>query len=118
MTVVTTNGNAGRTEFPHAGYPTGWFQIAWADELGPGQVRPLRYFGRDLVLFRTTSGSYRVLDAHCQHMGAHLGHGGTVEAECIVCPYHGWSWDGDGRNTMVPSVGEPTDRRRMGTWTT
>ena len=38
--------------FPHRGHPTGWFQIAWSHEITPGGVRPLRYFGEDLVLYR------------------------------------------------------------------
>jgi phenylpropionate dioxygenase-like ring-hydroxylating dioxygenase large terminal subunit len=60
-------------------------------------VRPLRYFGRDLVAFRTAAGVVRVLDAHCPHLGAHLGHGGCVEGDAIRCPFHGWRIGGDGR---------------------
>jgi 3-ketosteroid 9alpha-monooxygenase subunit A len=103
--------------FPHSGYPSGWFQVAWAAELAPGDVRPIHYFGRELVLYRTNSGSYHVIDAYCPHMGAHLGHGGCVESDNLVCPFHGWSWGPDGRNVMVPSIGERTDRRRLTTWT-
>jgi hypothetical protein len=43
-----------------------------------------------------------VLDAYCQHRGANMGVGGTVEGENIVCPWHGWHWDGDGNNTLIP----------------
>lgn len=102
--------------FPHSGYPSGWFQIAWVGEVEPGGVRPLRYFGRDLVLYRTDSGDFHVLDAHCPHMGAHLGYGGCVDGDGIVCPYHGWQWGPDGRNVLVPSEGKPTDRRRVTAW--
>ncbi len=105
-----------RDGFPHHGYPCGWFQVAWAAELAPGAVRPLRYFGRDLVLYRTASGAYNVLDAHCPHMGAHLGYGGCLDGEHLVCPYHGWAWDLEGRNVIVPSLGTRTDRRRIGRW--
>lgn len=107
-----------RDGFPHVGFPSGWFQIAWVAELAPGEVRPLHYFDRDLVLYRGSDGTCHVLDAFCPHMGAHLGHGGCVEGDNIVCPYHGWTWASDGRNVIVPSEGKPTDRRRIGTWTT
>jgi hypothetical protein len=60
------------------GYPRGWFVIQFSDELGRGDVKPLRYFGKDLVLFRTESGKPAILDAYCPHLGAHLGHGGKV----------------------------------------
>ena len=64
----------------YAGYPRGWFVIQFSDELPPGAVKPLKYFGKDLVLFRTESGEPTILDAFCPHMGAHLGHGGKVRA--------------------------------------
>jgi len=104
--------------FPHVGQPTGWFQVAWSAEVAVGDVRPMKYFGKDLVIYRTASGVVQVLDAHCPHMGAHLGFGGQVQGEDVVCPFHGWSWDRSGVNTMVPSVGEPILRRRIGCWNT
>ncbi len=35
-----------------------------------------------------------MLDAYCQHLGANMGVGGTVEGEHIVCPWHGWQMAG------------------------
>ena len=83
-------------------YPRGWFQVAWADTIKPGDVVKLHYFGQELVAFRTRSGRLSVLDAYCQHLGAHLGVGGTVEGEDIKCPWHGWQWDTEGCNTAHP----------------
>ena len=104
--------------FPNTGHPTGWFQVVWSAEVAAGDVRPLHYFGEDLVAYRTESGAAQVLDAHCPHMGAHLGYGGCVQGEDIVCPFHGWSWDRAGANTMVPSEGKPTGRRTIRRWPT
>jgi nitrite reductase/ring-hydroxylating ferredoxin subunit len=92
--------------------PTGWFQMAWSDEIAVGDVRPLKYFNKDLVLYRTEDGKAIVQSAFCPHMGAHLGHGGHVEGCHIVCPYHGWRWGTDGRNALVPSEGEPSPTNR------
>ena len=94
--------SAGTYRFPFPSTPDGWFQVAYSDELKPGNVVPLKYFGRDLVLFRTTAGEARVLDAHCPHLGAHLGHGGRVCGEELECPFHAWRFDGGGRCTSVP----------------
>jgi phenylpropionate dioxygenase-like ring-hydroxylating dioxygenase large terminal subunit len=113
---VTNEVRVSRDGFPHTGHPSGWYQVAWADEIGPGDVKPLHYFGRDLVIYRGESGDHHVMDAFCPHMGAHLGFGGCVAGEDIVCPYHGWTWAPDGHNVIVPSEGRPTDRRRIGTW--
>ncbi|MFD0690703.1 aromatic ring-hydroxylating oxygenase subunit alpha [Actinomadura fibrosa] len=83
--------------------PNGWFAVARGDELAAGEVRPVRYFGRDLVLYRTASGDARVLDAYCPHLGAHLGHGGQVRGELLECPFHAWRYDGvSGRCLDVP----------------
>jgi nitrite reductase/ring-hydroxylating ferredoxin subunit len=77
------------------GIPNGWFVVATSAELAPGAVRALRYFDRDLVLYRTAGGQPRVMDAHCPHLGAHLAVGGRVEDGCIRCPFHGWRFDGE-----------------------
>jgi 3-ketosteroid 9alpha-monooxygenase subunit A len=111
-----TAADAQTDAFPHKGYPLGWYQVAWAGELAPRDVRPLRYFGRDLVLWRGSRGGYHVLDAHCLHLGAHLGHGGKVTGDSITCPFHGWRWAGDGRNELVPMERKATDRCRMRAW--
>jgi nitrite reductase/ring-hydroxylating ferredoxin subunit len=83
--------------------PNGWFVVAEAADLAPGEVRALHYFGRDLVLYRTADGEPRVMDAHCMHLGAHLAVGGRVEGDCIRCPFHGWKFDGEtGKCSEIP----------------
>jgi nitrite reductase/ring-hydroxylating ferredoxin subunit len=75
--------------------PNGWFIVAKADEITPSEVKPIFYFGHDLVLFRTADGTPRVTSAYCAHLGSHLASGGRVEDDHIVCPFHGWCYDGD-----------------------
>jgi phenylpropionate dioxygenase-like ring-hydroxylating dioxygenase large terminal subunit len=90
--------------------PFGWFQVAYSHELGVADSMPLRYFDTDLVLFRTEGGEAKVLDAYCPHMGAHLGYGirdqagggSAVVGDSIVCPFHGWAYNGEGQCTDVP----------------
>ena len=86
------------------GYPRGWFVIGVSAELGSGEVRPIKYFGRDMVLYRGESGSAIVHDAFCPHLGAHLGHGGTVVGESIQCPFHAWRFDETGKCVDVPNA--------------
>jgi phenylpropionate dioxygenase-like ring-hydroxylating dioxygenase large terminal subunit len=90
--------------------PKGWFFAAYSEDLEKGQSKPLTYFGEDMVMFRTESGEVKILEAYCPHMGAHLGHGirehagkgGGVQGETIVCPFHGWRFNGDGVCEEVP----------------
>jgi len=91
--------------------PTGWFQIGWSEEVGVGEVKPMRFFGHELVAYRTDSGRLVVMNAYCEHLGAHLGHGGSVHGEDIQCPFHAWRWGPNGRNTCIPYQ-ETTNRVR------
>ena len=43
-----------------------------------------------------------LVDAHCPHMGAHLGYGGAIDGEGIRCPFHHWCFDADGHCVDVP----------------
>lgn len=47
-------------------------------------------------------GKARILDAYCPHMGANLGVTGQVVGNDIVCPFHGWQFDGEGKCTKIP----------------
>lgn len=90
--------------------PFGWFQVAYSHDVPKRESMPLRFFDTDLVLFRTETGAAKVLDAYCPHMGAHLGYGigdragsgASVEGDSIVCPFHGWAYNGEGRCTKIP----------------
>ena len=82
--------------------PFGWYALACSADVAPGDVRPLYYFDQHLVLFRTEDGQAHVTAAFCPHLGAHLGYGGRVEGGAIVCPFHGWRFDGQGVCVDVP----------------
>jgi nitrite reductase/ring-hydroxylating ferredoxin subunit len=96
LTAMDRRQRVTRFDGPRYPYPVpnGWFVVAEATEIVPGEVRALRCFDRDLVLYRAADGTPRVLDAHCPHLGAHLAVGGRVEDGCIRCPFHGWKFDG------------------------
>jgi phenylpropionate dioxygenase-like ring-hydroxylating dioxygenase large terminal subunit len=96
---------------------TSWFQVGWSTDLEVGDVRPLHYFGQDLVAFRDRSGRFCVLDAHCRHLGANLAFGGCVTDEGIQCPFHGWVWRADGTNASVPYQDRPS-KVRLRAWHT
>ena len=90
------------SRFPFTSFPIGWFRVAAGSDLPVFKVQTLHYFGRDLVLFRTEDGKANVLDAHCPHVGAHLGHGGRVLGNTLQCPFHGWRLSGDGVCVSIP----------------
>ena len=73
--------------FPYySAFPFGWYRAAYSEDVGPGELRPVRYLNRDLVVWRGEDGAAHVMDAYCPHLGAHLGYGGRVQGCEIVCP--------------------------------
>ncbi|MFE6777580.1 Rieske 2Fe-2S domain-containing protein [Streptomyces sp. NPDC057702] len=83
-------------EIPQRPYPDGWFALATSGEVRPGKVLTRRLMGQDVVLYRTTSGRLSAVRPFCPHLGAHLGHGGTVRGDNLVCPFHHFQFDPEG----------------------
>lgn len=104
------------SRYPFTPYPNGWFRIALSEDVGPGDVLPLRYFGKDLVLFRGEDNKARVLDAHCPHLGAHMGYGGQVKGNDIACPFHDWSFNGEGDCVEIPYCEKIPKKAKIKPW--
>jgi phenylpropionate dioxygenase-like ring-hydroxylating dioxygenase large terminal subunit len=62
---------------------------------------PFVVAGERVVLFRDAAGAVAALIDRCPHRGVALSLG-RVEAGQIVCPFHGWRFEGDGRCAQVP----------------
>lgn len=101
---------------PYGAIPSGWYCVGFSGELAPGRVLARRYFGRDLVLWRTAGGRAVLGDAYCPHLGAHLGHGGRVEGEVLRCPFHGFCFDPEGRCVSTPYGRKAPPGARIPTW--
>jgi len=99
--------------------PNGWFAVAFSTDLKVGDVKPIEYFGEEMVLFRARSGQPKVLDPFCPHLGAHFGYGGRVMGETIRCPFHAWQFDGtSGTCTHIPYSDQIPPRARVRSWET
>lgn len=93
----------------------GWYAICYSDELAAGEVKPVRYLGRELVVWRGEDGVARVLDAYCRHLGAHMGYGGRVNGNDLECPFHAWQYNEQGAVTAIPySRTIPPQAKRAG----
>jgi len=66
----------------------GWYQLAYERDLKQG-LNPAWIGERPLMLVRRGA-DLRVYDASCPHRGANLCVGGRLEADAVVCPFHGY----------------------------
>ena len=102
--------------FPFPSHPIGWFRIASVGDVPRGAVRPLHALGRDLVLLHTAEGTHHVFDAHCPHLGAHLGFGGRMVEGTLQCPFHGWRFATDGSCVAAPLATRIPPGARLRSW--
>ena len=77
-----------------------WHAVMPVHEL-EGGPKPFKLMGIDIVLFLDAAGEPRALRDRCCHRTARLSKGWCEEGK-IVCGYHGWTYDGDGRLVRVP----------------
>src|SRR5579859_5607444 len=97
---VRVNGKiVDRTPLP---VPYGWYFVSYSENLKPGDVQNVQYFDQEWVLFRTEAGEPGMVEPYCPHLGAHLGHGGRVEGENLLCPFHNWGYDPKGWCKYIP----------------
>jgi len=84
--------------------------VAEADQVG-NVPYSVRFFGKDMVLYRGKSGKVYMVGAYCPHMGTHVGKsltsfmaqkGEQITGESIHCPYHGWRFGPDGKCDHIP----------------
>ena len=76
--------------------PWGWFAVGFSHELPRRGVLTRRLAGEELVVWRGADESLGATSSTCPHLGAHLGRG-SVDRDAIRCPFHGFTFDGQGR---------------------
>src|SRR5882672_7569813 len=68
----------------------------------PGDYFTTRMGREPVIVARQGDGSVRVLINRCMHRGTTVCPQGRGHASSFVCPYHGWTYDTDGRLRSVP----------------
>ena len=86
--------------------PAGWYAIARQRELSTRRPLQRWLFDTPVALMAGPRGPVALVD-RCPHRGAPLS-AGRIDQGRLRCPYHGWSFDVDGRLARVPGLdGEP-----------
>lgn len=82
-----------------------WYAVARSVDLNGAAPHAVTLLERDLVLWRAPDRQVIAAPDRCPHREAPLSKG-TLEAGCLSCPYHGWTFGDDGRCVRVPSAAE------------
>src|SRR5688572_4221659 len=81
-----------------------WYAVAWRDEITTKPKR-ITVLGQHLALYRDSRGKPTAMSDLCIHRGAALSAGWT-QGDCLVCPYHAWTYERDGRCVRIPAAGD------------
>lgn len=94
--------------------PNYWYPVELEKNLRPGQVTEAVFWGRSVAVFRGEDGGVRAIENRCAHRQLKLSKGHVRGCE-VVCPYHGWTYDGQGRLCEVPHdlFGKPMPKIKL-----
>jgi phenylpropionate dioxygenase-like ring-hydroxylating dioxygenase large terminal subunit len=88
-----------------------WHPVAEPGQLEHKPILSVRLLGEDLVLWKTGEQFFAWQDL-CIHRGSKLSFGKIVADktgnDCLQCPYHGWTYNTEGRCVHMPAHPEQT----------
>ena len=73
-----------------------------SDLAEPGAWRTIDYLGESVVVLRGEDGAIRAFHNVCRHRAMRIVEGDAGCAKKLVCPYHAWAYELDGRLSGVP----------------
>src|SRR3569833_1217349 len=79
-----------------------WWPVEFSDNVTSAAM-PMKALGQTFVLWRSKrTGQVNCLSDLCVHRGGALSAGWTKD-DAVVCPYHGWQFDGSGTCLKIPA---------------
>ncbi len=91
-------------------YHRSWIMAGFEAELPqPGCTLALTIGRSPVVIVRDRAGELRAFHNSCRHRGAQICPDGTAKRPRLVCPYHNWSYDLQGRLVHAIRMGEGFD---------
>lgn len=80
-----------------------WYPIHYLEDLDKTKPTPFTLLGKDIVIWWDQKlQSWQVFIDQCPHRLAPLSEGRINENGLLECPYHGWSFAGDGTCQKIP----------------
>lgn len=80
-----------------------WQIVCHANDIpASGDYRTLDYLGESVLVIRGDDGQIRAFTNVCRHRAMRLVEGPSGCTKKLICPYHAWAFETDGRLTGVP----------------
>jgi Rieske 2Fe-2S family protein len=80
----------------------------------PGDYFTLQVGAYPIIVVRARDGALRAFHNSCRHRGSRICSAQTGSALRLVCPYHNWSYELDGRLLFARDMGAGFDRSKHG----
>ena len=78
-----------------------WHPVAYVSELPEGNPFGTSLLDEPIVIWRSSDRTTHAMKDLCIHRGTALSLG-WIDNDNIVCPYHGWQYNGDGACVHMP----------------
>src|SRR5437867_9308463 len=82
-------------------HPDYWYAVELDSAVKLGSVVEIQFWKRSIALFRGQDGKVHALENRCAHRQLKLSIG-DVEGCNLVCAYHGWAYNDEGRVVQIP----------------
>lgn len=86
-----------------------WFVLCESRDVGK-QPRTFQLLGQDVVAYRTEAGEAVAFIDRCPHRNVKMSEGRLCEGR-LVCQFHGWEFDTEGRCVHIPGMTPRDDLR-------
>jgi phenylpropionate dioxygenase-like ring-hydroxylating dioxygenase large terminal subunit len=92
-----------------------WYFAVPGTSLAPGEMMAKTMLGEPILLGRTNQGEVFAIHDICPHRGIPLSCG-EFDGATVMCRYHGWRFNPEGRCTEIPSLvkGQDFDVSKIG----
>lgn len=81
--------------------PDYWYAVEYDRAVKRGRVLEIKFWNNSIALYRGVDGQVRALENRCVHRQLKLSCGQVNDCN-LVCAYHGWTYNGEGRVVEIP----------------
>ena len=94
-----------RPLIPRLGLRNYWYPVIAKNEVPKRHPIQVRMLGEELCVYRGSQGQAVAIRDICPHRGARPSEGTCHWKGTVTCPYHGWTFDENGKHVAVLSEG-------------